>query len=83
MEKKALYSERLKAKDRNYFFDLRKASNGTHYITLTESKKSDEGGYQNKRIAIFQDQIDAFGQAINRLLENHQASAPAPVQNEA
>ena len=42
MEKKALYSERLKAKDRNYFLDLRTSSKGTNYITLTQSKKNEE-----------------------------------------
>lgn len=75
MEKKALYSERLKAKDRNYFLDLRTSSKGTNYITLTQSKKNEEGGYQNERIAIFQENIEAFGEAVHRLVQNYQAKA--------
>ena len=71
----ALYSERLKAKDRNYFLDLRTSSKGTNYITLTQSKKNEEGGYQSERIAVFQENIEAFGEAVHRLVQNYQAKA--------
>lgn len=76
MAKNALFSEMVKASDRTFFLDIKEASNGNHYITITESKKAKEGdNYETTRILLFQNDVDKFQEAFNRLVAN----MPAPV----
>lgn len=69
MEKTLLSSEIIKGNARTYFFDIKKASNGKPYLLLTESKKNKEGGYEKARIIIFQDDMLAFVEMVNKSKE--------------
>lgn len=71
MSKTSLFSEMVKASDRTYFMDVKAASNGTNYVTITESKKAKEGdNYENNRILIFQNEVPRFKEAFERLVAN-------------
>lgn len=71
MSKTSLFSEMVKANDRTYFMDVKSASNGTNYVTITESKKAKEGdNYENNRILIFQSEVPRFKEAFERLVAN-------------
>lgn len=76
MAKNALFSEMVKASDRTFFLDIKEASNGSHYISITESKKAKEGdNYENTRMLLFQNDVTKFQEAFNRLVAN----MPAPI----
>ena len=44
-EREELYSQRVRAGKRTYFFDVRTTRGGDYYVTITESKKvfNDDG----------------------------------------
>ena len=70
MEKNQIYSERIFVNGRTYFFDLKQASNGKNYLTLTESKKNKEGEYENNRIMLFSgEDIPKFKDTFSRVIE--------------
>jgi hypothetical protein len=75
MEKTLMFSEIVKGNARTYFFDIKKASNDTPYLLLTESKKSKEGGYEKIRIIVFQDDMPAFAEMVGKSKE---VMEPAP-----
>ena len=66
MEKTLMFSEIIKGNARTYFFDVKKASNGNPYLLLTESKKNKDGGFEKVRIIIFQDDMPAFVEMVNK-----------------
>lgn len=71
MEKNDLYSEMVRANSRTYFMNIREASNGNKYITVTESRKNKEGGYQTSKVMIFKEDIKPFQEGFARLLEHY------------
>lgn len=77
MEKNDLYSEMVRAKSRTFFMDIRQASNGSNYISITESRKTKEGDYQTSRIMIFKEDLKPFQEGLGRLLENYTELQPA------
>lgn len=77
MEKNDLYSEMVRANGRTYFMDIRKASNGSNYISITESRKSKEGEFQNSRVMIFKEDLNSFQEGFTRLLEHYGELQPA------
>lgn len=48
--KDLIFSESVKAGKRVYYFDVKQSRNGDNYITITESKKSNEGTPENPRV---------------------------------
>ncbi len=77
MEKNDLYSEMVRANSRTYFMNVRQASNGSNYISITESRKTKEGEFQTSRIMIFKEDLKSFNEAFTRLLEHYGELQPA------
>jgi hypothetical protein len=73
MQKEAKVSERLSGESRTYFFDLREASNGTNYITVTQSYKNKGGDFQRDRLFVFEKDVVKFGETVQRMVEAFQA----------
>lgn len=65
-EKEKVHSKMLRAGNKTYFFDVKKASNGSNYLTIAESYTDKEGKKVINRLLIFKDQFADFG---NSLLE--------------
>lgn len=59
-----VYSQMLRAGNKNYFFDVRKASNGSNYLTIAESYKNKEGANVINRIMIFKDHMVNFQKTL-------------------
>lgn len=55
-----VFSKMLKAGGKNYFFDVKKASNGSNYLTITDSYKNKNGENVTNRVIVFKDQIKDF-----------------------
>ena len=70
-ERDELYSERVRAGKRTYFFDVRSTRGGDYYITITESKKvfNDDGFYYQKhKIFLYKEDFNKFQDAMNSTL---------------
>lgn len=50
----------LRAGSKNYFFDVKRASNGSNYLTVSESYKNQKGEQVNNRILVFKDHAEDF-----------------------
>jgi len=60
----SLYSKRIIAGSRTYFFDVKETGDGVKYLTITESRKMDDGEFRRERIFIFEEYIDLFIQGL-------------------
>lgn len=66
-----VYSERVRAGKRTYFFDIRETRGSDFYITITESKRRfDDGGYDKHKIFLYKEDFNKFEQALGRAI-NH------------
>lgn len=65
--KKELFSERVKAGSRTYFFDVKEAATGAKYLVINESKKVGES-HEHNRIMIFQEDIQSFSEGLQKVV---------------
>jgi hypothetical protein len=65
-----IYSEKVKAGKRTYFFDVKSTRSNDYYLTITESKKrfnkDDEGfTYEKHKIFVYKEDFNKFLEALN------------------
>ena len=65
-----IYSEKVKAGKRTYFFDVKATRSNDYYLTITESKKrynkDDEGfTYEKHKIFLYKEDFNKFVEALN------------------
>jgi hypothetical protein len=66
-EKDEIYSKRVRAGKRTYFFDVKSTRGNDYYITITESKrKSKDDGYyfEKHKIFLYKEDFDKFVAAL-------------------
>jgi len=69
MEKTTLHTETVKAGNRNFYFDVKKAPNGTTYLAISSVTKKGEEIDRN-RVVVFEGEIDQFSEAFIATLLN-------------
>ena len=62
-----IFSHMVKAGNKTYFFDVKKASNGTNYLTIAESYKKQTGEKVINRLLLFKDHFREFVGALNEV----------------
>ena len=65
----AIYSKRLEAGGKTYFFDIREAQSGDKYLQITESRLKQGGERYRSNIVIFKEHFEEFRQALNEIVE--------------
>ncbi len=63
-----IYSERVKAGKRTYFFDVKATRSNDYYLTITESKrkpKDDGFFYEKHKIFLYKEDFNKFVNALN------------------
>lgn len=70
-----IYSSKVKAGKRTYFFDVKSTRSNDYYVTITESKKrynkDDEGFvYEKHKIFLYKEDFHKFVEALNNTV-NH------------
>lgn len=95
-DKDLVFSESVKAGKRIYYFDVKQSRNGDRYIAITESKKINEGTFENPRFVfekhklfLYKEDYEKFVEALTKTLEIAKGNAPvvqvpaeaAPVEN--
>jgi hypothetical protein len=72
-EKQEIFSEKVRAGKRTYFFDVKATRTNDYYLTITESKrryKEDGFVYEKHKIFLYKEDFDKFITALNSTV-NH------------
>ena len=71
--KEEIYSKRVRAGKRTYFFDVKATRSNDYYLTITESKKrfKEDGFYYEKhKIFLYKEDFGKFSSALDECI-NH------------
>lgn len=66
-ERKELFSEKVTAGSRTYFFDIKQSQAGTLYLVISESKPVG-AEFEHHRVMIFEENIEAFKAGFDKTL---------------
>lgn len=70
-EKVEIYSQRVRAGKRTYFFDVKATRSNDYYLTITESKrryKDDGFVYEKHKIFLYKEDFDKFVEALKETI---------------
>lgn len=68
-----IYSERVRAGKRTYFFDVKATRGNDYYLTITESKrrpKDDGFVYEKHKIFLYKEDFNKFMEALNATMDH-------------
>ena len=71
--KNEIYSQRVRAGKRTYFFDVKATRSNDYYLTITESKRryKEEGYYYEKhKIFLYKEDFDKFVDALKGTIDH-------------
>lgn len=72
-ETQEVYSKKVKAGKRTYFFDVKSTRASDYYLTITESKKQygDDGHrYEKHKIFLYKEDLNKFLEALHSTVEH-------------
>lgn len=67
LNKQEVYSQRVRAGKRTYFFDIKSTKGNDFYLTITESKKKMVGDvvqYDKHKLFLYKEDLDKFLEAL-------------------
>ncbi len=67
-----VYSVKVKAGRRKYYFDIKPTKSGDYYLVITESKWSgseDSASREKHRIFLYKEDLNKFGREINKAID--------------
>ena len=66
-----IYSRRIPAGKRTYFFDVKSTRSGEDFfITITESKRIDEGRYEKHKLFLYKEDFGKFVRALHEVIQH-------------
>ena len=71
-DRKEIFSERVRAGKRTYFFDVKATRSNDYYLTITESKrryKDDGYTYEKHKIFLYKEDFNKFMKALNTSID--------------
>ena len=72
-DREEVFSRRVKAGKRTYFFDVKATRSDDYYITITESKKRYNGDnftYEKHKIFLYKEDFNKFAEALNEAVDH-------------
>jgi len=72
-ERTEVFSKRVRAGKRTYFFDVKATRSKDYYLTITESKrryKEDGFVYEKHKIFLYKEDFDKFVEALNESVQH-------------
>jgi hypothetical protein len=72
-DRKEIFSERVRAGKRTYFFDVKATRSNDYYLTITESKRRyvDDGyTYEKHKIFLYKEDFNKFMKALNTTVDH-------------
>ena len=70
-DKNEIFSKRVKAGKRTYFFDVKATRSNDYYLTITESKRRQSGDgftYEKHKIFLYKEDFNKFLEALTTTL---------------
>ena len=83
-----IYSTRVKAGKRTYFFDVRATRGGDNYLTITESKKKfkddseDDFYFEKHKLFLYKEDFEKFSDALQHTLDQIKNGFPEEPKEE-
>ena len=71
-DRKEIFSERVRAGKRTYFFDVKATRSNDYYLTITESKRryqNDTYTYEKHKIFLYKEDFNKFMKAFNTTVD--------------
>ncbi len=70
-ERQEIFSKKIRAGKRTYFFDVKTTKGNDYFITITESKKKfEDGSFVKHKIFLYKEDFNKFMEALNETI-NH------------
>ena len=72
-ERDRIYSKRVKAGKRTYFFDVRATRGNDYYITITESRRHPQGegfSYEKHKMFLYKEDFGKFVEALQDTVDH-------------
>jgi hypothetical protein len=67
----SVYSKKVRAgKRRTYFFDVRRTKGEDYYLTLTESSRRMDGGYERHKIFLYKEDFNRFIESLEETIQH-------------
>jgi hypothetical protein len=66
-ERKELFSEKVVARNRTYYLDVKAGRDGARYLVICEAKKTNEG-HERTRVMVFEENLEAFAAALDKVV---------------
>src|SRR5580693_294543 len=69
-EREEVYSKKVRAGKRTYFFDVKATRSNDYYITITESKKRlEDGVFIKHKIFLYKEDFEKFAEGLKDTVE--------------
>lgn len=69
-EREEVFSKKVRAGKRTYFFDVKATRAGDYYLTLTESKKRlEDGAFVKHKIFLYKEDFEKFNEGFQETVE--------------
>ena len=70
-DQNSIFSKRVKAGKRTYFFDVRATKSNDYFLTITEStRKFEDGNYVKSKIFLYTEDFNKFIEALNETVKH-------------
>ncbi len=72
-DREQIYSNRVRAGKRTYFFDVRATRANDYYLTITESRRHADGdgfSYEKHKLFLYKEDFDKFIEALQDTVEH-------------
>jgi hypothetical protein len=80
-DQQEIFSKKIRAGKRTYFFDVKSTKGNDYFITITESKKRfDDGSFVKHKIFLYKEDFNKFMEALNDTV-NHVKTELMPEYN--
>jgi hypothetical protein len=80
-DQQEIFSKKIRAGKRTYFFDVKSTKGNDYFITITESKKRfDDGSFVKHKIFLYKEDFNKFIEALNETV-NHVKTELMPEYN--
>ncbi|MFT6850253.1 MAG: hypothetical protein ACJATA_001065 [Sphingobacteriales bacterium] len=77
-DQQEIFSKRVRAGKRTYFFDVKTTRSEDFYLTITESKKRfSDDGYEKHKIFLYKEDFESFMETLNETVEFIKEKSPA------
>ncbi|GAB3773352.1 hypothetical protein GCM10028818_14740 [Spirosoma horti] len=72
-DREKIYSKRVRAGKRTYFFDVKSTRTNDYYLTITESRRHPQGEgfvYEKHKMFLYKEDFDKFVEALQETVDH-------------